>query len=526
MKLSNSVQMREIDKYAIEKLGISGVALMQNAAEHISTATLEHLPLGSNVAVFCGTGNNGGDGIGAAAILKSKGVEVRVFLLGEREKLSPESNEMLKRLELNNGSLEVFSAISDEIEDYVNNCGVIIDAIFGIGLNKGLEDDALLTADMINASKAFVIAVDIPSGVLADSGAVPTKAVIADLTVTFSLAKNGHFISPGSTHSGEIRILNIGIPFDIINGAVSNINAVLPEEINLPERKPSTHKGDYGRCYIVSGSMGYTGAPVLCARAASKMGAGLVFLGVPERIYDIVASKLIEEMPYPLSNDKQGRLTANAASEILRKNSECDVCLLGPGLGQSDEVKELVMSILPMTKTPIVLDADGINALSEDSLFINKAAGPLILTPHHGEFVRLVGHVPSGEKLRSARSFAKQHNCYLVLKDHRTIMAMPDGTAYINTTGGPAMAKGGSGDVLAGMIAALIAQRLPIKDAIIAAVFLHGYAGDLCAEEYGDYSVSASNIIDMIPKAIQSVQEASHRSHDMSFLPTEPMQQK
>ena len=508
MKLSNSVQMREIDKYAIEKLGISGVTLMHNAAEHITTATLEHLPLGSNVAVFCGTGNNGGDGIGAAAALKSKGIGVRVFLIGDQSKFSPETQEMLKRFELAGGSLEVFPIVSDSIEEYLSTCGVIVDAIFGIGLNAGLEDDALIAANMINASTAFVIAADIPSGVLADTGAVPTSAVKADLTITFSLAKIGHFISPGSTHCGEIRILNIGIPFDILDGAVSNIFAVLPEDINLPCRKPSSHKGDYGRCLIAAGRLGLTGAPVLCARAASKMGAGLVFLGTPERIYDIVASKLIEEMPFPLPNDKQGRLSANATSAVLRRIKECDVCLIGPGLGQSDDIAELVRSILSMSRIPIVLDADGINALGGNTASLCKVAAPLILTPHHGEFVRLVGNVPSGERLRSARSFAKQHNCYLVLKGHRTIIAMPDGTAYINTTGGPAMAKGGTGDVLAGMIAALIGQRLPIKDALITAVFLHGYAGDLCAAEFGDYSVSASDIINMIPRAIKEVHAA------------------
>ena len=510
MKLSNSVQMREIDKYAIEKLGISGVTLMSNAAEHVANATLEHLPLESNVAVFCGTGNNGGDGIGAAASLKSKGVNVRVFLIGNRDKLTFESLEMVKRFEINGGQLEDFLTASGNIEEYLNTCGVIIDAIFGIGLNAGIEGEAQLAVDMINSSGAFVIAADIPSGVLADTGAVPTIAVKADLTVTFSLAKNGHFINPGSTHSGEIRIFNIGIPFEILDGAVSNVFAVLPEDIKLPNRKPASHKGDYGRCFILSGCMGYTGAPVLCARAASRMGAGLVYLGVPERIYDIVAGKLIEEMPFPLPCDKNGRLSANATAEVLKRISESDVCLIGPGLGQSDEVKELVRSVIPLVdvSTPIIIDADGLNALTGDASHLKKVEGPVILTPHHGEFVRLVGHVPSGERLRSARRFAKQYHCYLVLKGHRTIMAMPDGTAYINTTGGPAMAKGGSGDVLAGMITALIGQRLPVKDAILCAVYLHGLAGDICAAELSNYCVNATDLIDKIPKAVISTLSA------------------
>ena len=507
MRLTSSAQMHEIDKYAIEALGIAGVSLMSNASGHVASAAMERLPPGGKVAVFCGTGNNGGDGIGAAACLKSKGIDVRAFLVGEASKLTHDSKEMLKRLEVFGGSLEPLLE-SGELLDCLNGCAVIIDAIFGIGLNDGLRDDALVAAELINSSRdagAFVISVDIPSGIIADSGAIPSCAVKADLTITFSLAKPGHFADPGSTHCGEIRILDIGIPYEVLDKAVSSVFAVLPDDVSLPRRSPGSHKGDYGRCFIVSGSIGYTGAPVLCARAATKMGAGLVYLGVPEQIYNIMATKLIEEMPFPLPGDRHGRLASNAAGEILRRAGESDVCLIGPGLGQSGETAELVRSAISIIKTPIVLDADGINALAGDVEHLHKAACPLVLTPHYGEFVRLVGNVPSGERLRSARTFAAQYGCYLVLKGHRTVMAMPDGTAYINTTGGPAMAKGGSGDVLAGMIAALIGQRFPIKEAVLASVYLHGLAGDLCAAEFGEYSVTASDIISMLPKAISTV---------------------
>ena len=504
MKLTNSAQMREIDRYAIEVMGIPGVTLMSNAAQHIASAAMERMPDGGNVSVFCGTGNNGGDGVGAAVLLKSKGYKVRVFLIGDANKLSKDSREMLKRLEYIGGSVEAFFE-SYELIGWLSICGVVIDAIFGIGLNAGLQGDALVAAEMINSSPAYVIAADIPSGVHADSGAIPSYAVKADLTITFSLAKPGHFINPGSTHCGEIRILDIGIPAELLSEAVSKVFAILPEDIKLPRRKPSSHKGDYGRCLIVSGSVGYTGAPALCALAASKMGAGLVYLGVPEQIYSIIATKLIEEMPFPLPGDKLGRLTANSAGELLRRAAESDVCLIGPGLGLSDETVSLVRSVIPIVKAPLVLDADAINALASDVDHLHKAAGPVILTPHHGEFVRLVGNVPSGERLRTARSFAKQYNCYLVLKGHRTIIATPDGTAYINTTGGPSMAKAGTGDVLAGMIAALIGQKLQIKDALIAAVHLHGQAGDICATKNGEYSVTATDIITTLPEAIHTV---------------------
>ena len=503
MKLTNSAQMREMDKYAIEDLGISGTALMSSAAEHIAAAAMEHLSSGGCAAVFCGTGNNGGDGVGSATILIDKGIPVRVFLVGNEEKLTPDSREMVRRLKLLGGSIERFVA-SDELVNHLSNCDVIIDAIVGIGLNSDLRADALLAVSLINAAGAYVIAADIPSGVSADTGAIMGGAVKADITVTFSLAKQGHYIEPGSTQCGELRVCDIGIPSEIVESAVSHVYAVTQDDVSLPRRQHDTHKGNYGRCLVIAGSTGYTGAPALSVRAASRMGAGLVFLGVPKSIYNIIAVKLDEEMPFPLPDDKYGRLAANAAGEVLRRAESCDVCLIGPGLGRSPDITELVLSAIRLVKTPIILDADGINAISGHVDILDKATCPLILTPHAGEFIRLGGNLTYGDRLREARLFATKHRCTLVLKGHRTITALADGTAYINTSGGPAMAKGGSGDVLAGMIAALIGQRFPIEMAVHTAVYLHGLAGDMCAAEYSDYSVTAGDIIAMLPRAIMS----------------------
>jgi len=286
----------------------------------------------------------------------------------------------------------------------------------------------------------------------------------------------------------------------------------MPGDIHLPPRRRDSHKGDYGRLLIIAGSIGYTGAPVLAARAATKIGAGLVQVGVPQKIYDIIAVKLIEEMPFPLPGDAKGQLVANAASDILRRASKSDVCLIGPGLGTSSDITELVHSITRLSEVPIILDADGLNAIAENTDILNQATCPLILTPHPGEFERLCSELSSGSasaplnRLQAACEFASKYGCILVLKGHRTIMALPNGVAYVNTTGGPAMAKGGSGDVLAGMIAALIAQKFPIVHAVASAVYIHGLAGDLCAAEFGEYCVTASDIIDMLPKAIREIE--------------------
>ncbi|MCL2628226.1 MAG: NAD(P)H-hydrate dehydratase [Oscillospiraceae bacterium] len=504
MKLVTAQQMRDIDRTATEKFGISGVTLMSNAAEHLAKTAMEHITVDGCAAVFCGTGNNGGDGIGAAAYLLERGVSVRTILIGDERKLTPDAAQMHKRLVEHGGSLERYS-LSADLVDYVSDCSVIIDAIFGIGLSSDLQNEVLSAVTMINSSPALIIAADIPSGVHADTGRVFKDAVKADITVTFSLAKPGHFVEPGCIYCGELLVKDIGIPRSVLDSTVSHTYATISTDVNLPRRRRNTHKGDYGRALIIAGSVGYTGAPALSARAASKMGTGLVSVGVPKTIYDILAIKLDEEMPFPLPSDNKGRLASNAASDILKRAKKSDVCLIGPGLGTSDDITELVQSLTHISETPVILDADGLNAVSSNIDTLNQITCPLILTPHPGEFERLGGKI-DGDRLRSARDFASKYGCILVLKGHRTIIALPNGITYINTTGGPAMAKGGTGDVLAGMITALIAQRLPIVHAVIKAVYIHGLAGDMCADEFGEYSVTASDIIAMLPAAIKEIE--------------------
>jgi len=505
MKLVTAAQIREIDREAIEEHGIPGTTLMLKAAEHLAKAAMEHIPPDGCVAIFCGSGNNGGDGIGAAAYLIAKGVSTRVFLVANLyDELTPDAEEMKKKLLSVGGSLEHFSPSADLV-DYVGECSVIIDAIYGTGLNADLHDEALSAVSVIHSSSALVIAADIPSGIQADTGTILGDAVKADITITFTLAKPGHFVEPGCIYTGELRVCDIGIPRSITDKTISHMYSATQKDIHLPQRKKDTHKGDYGRALILAGSVGYTGAPALSARAATKMGAGLVALGVPNSIYNIMAIKLDEEMPFPLPDDKQGRLIANGAGEILRRVNQSDVCLIGPGLGTSDDISEIVQSIVRNTKTPIVLDADGINAIAQNKAVLREVTCPLVLTPHPGEFVRLGGNF-KGNRLQAACDFAQKYDCILVLKGHSTIIALPNGIAYVNTTGGPAMAKGGTGDVLAGMITALIAQKIPIVHAVAAAVYIHGLAGDMCAAELGEYCVTATDIIDMLPKAIKVCQ--------------------
>lgn len=504
MKLLDSARMRGMDRDAIEVRGVPSTLLMTNAAQHVAAAAAELACENKSAAVFCGAGNNGGDGIAAAAFLLKQGFTVRVFLAGSRDRLTPDTKEMERRFAELGGVVEDFAQAAD-IDYYVNHCRVIIDALFGIGLNTDLRGEALDAVRLMNASPARVVAADIPSGVEADTGRILGDAVRADVTVTFSYAKPGHFIEPGCACCGDIRVVDIGIPSELMDNADTDCYAVTAGDITLPCRPRISHKGDYGRDLIIAGSVGFSGAPVLAAKAASMTGAGLVSLGVPEAIYQVAAVKCDEEMPFPLPCTAEGSLGGLAVYAILDRLKKADACLLGPGLGQSQSINEIVASVIKNSGVPLILDADGINAVAGNIDILDEAACPVILTPHAGEFSRLGGDLSDGSRLQAARRFAQAHGCILVLKGHRTMTALPDGTVYINTTGGPAMAKGGTGDVLAGMITSLAGQKFPLKDAVLAAVYLHGLAGDLCAARDGDYSVSAGSMISMLPLAIKSV---------------------
>ena len=508
IKLVGAQQMKALDYCAMTTYMMPSTLLMENAAEHIARAALERLPEGGRCTVFAGSGNNGGDGIAAAVLLRAESVDVRVFLTGSYEKMTDDALEMQRRFENSGGTLEDFDASSSEQADFALKSDVIIDAMFGIGLNSPLRGAALEAARLINACGGYTIASDIPSGVEADTGRILGEAVMADATVTFTAAKPGQFTEPGCVYAGEVRVCSIGIPEELERNLSADAYAVQREDISLPKRDRLTHKTNYGRDLIVGGCVGYTGAPVMAADAASRTGAGLVALAVPESIYAMTAIKCLETMPFPVQADEDGVISYEARGDIREFMEDCAACLIGPGMGHTMMTEYLVENIVLNSKIPLILDADGINSIAANINSLDKAKCPVVLTPHEGEFARLGGEVDKYGRLEAARRFAEKHKCVLVLKGHRTVTALPDGAVYINTTGGPAMAKGGSGDVLAGMMTALIGQGFPIKDAVLAAVYLHGLAGDICAMELGEYSVTAGDIIGAIPKAVKATMKS------------------
>lgn len=513
MKLATSAQMRELDRRAIEERGIPSLELMERAAEGVAEAVLEILPVRpgrARVCALCGSGNNGGDGIAAARLLFLKGVRVRVFLVGDEEKLTEDTTEEIRRLSECGVGLEPFDPKDGEQAAWIESCHAVVDAVFGVGLSREVAAGSAFAAAIgrINRSRGKVVSADIASGVEADTGRVLGRAVRADRTITFTLPKVGQFVGDGALHAGDVRVWDIGIPAGLEREAVCQIQTVERDFVRaaLPTRKPDGHKGDFGRLLVVGGSVGFTGAPYLAASAAVRSGCGLVYLGVPETVWEIEAVRCVSAMPFPLA-DRGGALARRALPALLEQLERCDVLALGPGLGRSEQTAQLVRDVLCGMEKPVVLDADGINALEGHIDILDGCRGRVtILTPHEAEFARIGGDLSGGDRIGAARAFAQEHGCFLVLKGHRTITAAPSGNVLVNTTGNSGLARGGSGDILTGMIASLLAQGASAVQAAAGGVWLHGRAGDLAARRLTAYCMAPEDVIAALPETFREIE--------------------
>ena len=493
LPLTSAEAMRTADRRAIEDYGIPSITLMENASHALAEAVKPYLAGGGTALAVCGSGNNGGDGLGAASELLRDGCSVRAMLAGSRAHATPDWLEMERRFRALGGTVEDFDPAAPGKAD------VVIDALFGVGLNRPVAGAALAAVEAVNAAGVPVVAADIASGVEADSGRILGAAVRASVTVTFSMAKPGHAVEPGCLCCGRLVRADIGIPPEVLADCEAIAYAIEDGDLPLPRRRALSHKGDYGKLLILGGSVGYTGAPALCARAAVRSEAGLVYLGVPAPIYEIAAAKLDEAMPFPLHGDP---------SEALERLRGCNVCAAGPGLGRGAEAEALVRALLGAPeKKPLVLDADALNVLAGHPEWLEGRCAFTVLTPHAGEFARL-GGTDSGGRIADARSFALRHGCALVLKGHRCVAAFPDGTAYVARPGNPGMAKGGSGDVLTGILAAMLGQ-FPgeEKRAVLTGIELHALAGNLCRARLGEYAMAAADLIESLPAATQEMME-------------------
>lgn len=515
MKLVTSAEMRAIDREAIEHHGIPGPVLMENAGRALADFILEVLveqPDKFRCAIICGKGNNGGDGFVAARHLKQAGVAVAVYFIGPLDKLSADAK-------LNHGRLSeaglraVPLAAATDLPDTLD-CDVIVDAIFGTGFSGEPEGLAADLIDYFNEQESQVLSVDLPSGLNADTGRHEGSVVSADFTVTLGLPKYGLYLSPGREAAGVVTVVPIGLPDEAIEKLQLRHEVLMPWVVaeTLPERKPDGHKGDFGKLLVVAGSTGYTGAATLTALSALRSGCGLVKLACAKSIQPMLAIKLTEAMAVPLPDVAlKGALALRSLGELRKLTEEHDAVVIGPGLGQHHETRELVRRYAGALDKPVLIDADGLNAFAGNAELLKTRGGhgSLILTPHPGEFARLFGKtVPEDiqERIALAKETAREYNVVLVLKGSPTIVAAPDDRCWLNPTGNSGMATGGSGDVLSGMIGSFLAQGLPALEAALCGVFLHGAAGDIAADELTPRAMIAGDIIECLPKAFLSVE--------------------
>ena len=533
MKVVTAEEMREIDRKTIEECGILGVVLMERAG-FVVASKIKELFGRKSVIVLSGSGNNGGDGLVVARNLHNEGWDVKVFLTSRPEDLKGDALLQYKAAVKFGVEIKPINEFLLHYSSVLTRHSVIVDAILGTGLSKNIAGKLSEVISLINKSNIPIISVDIPSGISSDNGQVMGAAVRADYTVTFGLPKRGHFLYPGAEYTGKLFVEDIGFPEELLKTEKLNIELLMKDYISalIPERNKYSHKGNYGHVLIVAGSRGKTGATLMAAKACLRCGAGLVTIGVPESLADIFQSRVTEEMTLILPDKGDGTLSVRASNKILEfLNKTGGMLAIGPGIGVSAETEKLMRTLIKNSEAPIVIDADGINSIKGGRGVFSKVKAPLILTPHPGEMARLLqqlappplppprggraregGKAPNSElltkiekdRINTAISFAKETGTYLVLKGVPTIIAVPDGRAFINSTGNPGMATAGTGDVLTGMISGFLNQTPNPIHACITGVYMHGLAGDMAASEKGQYSLIATDIIDKIPDAFRS----------------------
>ena len=497
--------MRALDRHTIVALGVPGELLMESAGRAVAEVVLaERGAQPGPVLVVCGTGNNGGDGFVAARHLALLGVPVRVAAVGDAKALHGDAAANAKRLE----------RLGVRIEGprfRTAGVSVIVDALFGTGLERPVTGAAAAAIRRIAGARpaARVVAVDLPSGLDADTGAVHGSAVAADVTVTLGLPKLGLALEPGRSLAGRIVVARIGIADQAPGAAAAaELWRARAAARHLPERPAAGHKGSFGHVLVVAGSRGKAGAAALAAEGAARAGAGLVTVACPAGINEILQLKRTETMTAPVPDTAEGGLAASALGPILALARERDVVALGPGLGREAETQKLVRDVAARVAAPLVIDADGLFAFAAEVAALKARKGATILTPHPGEAARLLATTPAainGDRVGAARRLAAAAASVVLLKGAATVIAGPDGRVAVNPTGGPVLGSGGTGDVLTGVVAALVGQGLAAFEAAALGAWLHGAAGDRLAARRGRSGVLAGELAAELPEAAEAL---------------------
>jgi len=508
--LVTAEQMRQMDRIAIEQYGIPGLLLMENAGLQVVNHAEQRFGgwQGKRVLVLCGTGNNGGDGMVVARHAMQRGAEVLVVLAGDPEKVTGDARTNLHIAQ----KLGIVRPLQNA-EDLAHLWGradwdLVVDALLGIGVTgevRGLIGEVI---GFFQSCPVPVVAVDVPSGIDADTGAVCGRAIRATLTITFGAMKVGLAVHPGAEYAGELVVADIGIPAVEVERANIARRLITREQIRrwLPARPPHAHKGHFGHVLVIGGSVGLAGAPMMAAESALRVGAGLCSVAVPHSIYTAAAGSLREAMVHPLPEAPEGCLCRQSVSRLKPLLERANVLAIGPGWSTRLPAREALRELLKEARVPCVIDADALNCIAQEPDILPLQQTPLVLTPHPGEMARLMNTSTAdvqANRLEMARCAADRFGAVVVLKGARTVVATPEGRIWVNPTGNAGMATGGSGDALTGTIAGLLAQGLDGEQGAVAGVYLHGLAGDLAVEETGQAGLIAGDIIRYLPKAIQ-----------------------
>lgn len=518
MRLATAEEMREIDKVATATYGISPAVLMENAGAAVVYLAKDLVGgwRGKKVCLLSGKGNNGGDGFVVARHLENEGAQVSLFYTGDEEAYSEEAQVYLAALVWMHSFAEPLGLdLNWELfKETLAACDIVVDAMLGTGFYGAPREPLKSIINEVNKAKKLVVAVDIPSGVNGETGKAFT-AIQADVTVTFGLLKQGLCFNPGKDLSGTIQVATIGIPKQLLAEKDGRTSLVISDQLRekLPKRPAGSHKGLNGFAGIIAGSAGMSGAALLAGLGALRAGAGKVNVMVPERLEPYCAGKYPELMVKGIGQGGQGYFTGGHVELCQGQSANWNVLAVGPGLGRAPETKEFILNLVETTPLPLVIDADGLYALKGERALVQKHGQPIIITPHLGEFSRLSGWVVNairGNEIEAARQFAKGWGVIVVLKGAPTVTALPSGQVIVNTTGNSGMATGGMGDVLTGIITGFMAQGYAPDVAAVAGVYLHGLAGDYCAETIGSIGYLPSDLAAVLPKAMQAF---SHNGH-------------
>jgi NAD(P)H-hydrate epimerase len=519
VKITTAAEMSAIDRATTERHGVPSLTLMENAGSAVADFARAHWPAANRFTVVCGRGNNGGDGLVAARRLHGAGKVVEVLLLGAAEGLKADAASMLARLPLRPIVACTTEEVGREYARSLAGADLIIDAIFGTGYRpredaSHSQELAEAAIEAINAASAPVLSVDLPSGSDADviSGGADVRTVVcrSSAVITFTAPKPAHMFA--KLTRGTIEVAPIGTP-EVAIVSAQNLHAVTPQEVSalFVPRALDSNKGTFGHVLVAGGSLGKAGAAAMCGTGALRIGAGLVTVAGPSSVLPTLAGFAPELMTEPLGDANSHGVAATDAARLLELAKSRDVLAIGPGLSQRPGVAEFVHRVVKGSRCPVVLDADGLNAFAGSPETLQGGPRPLILTPHPGEMARLTGRSVAeiqANRVGTAREFARQHRCVLVLKGFRTVIGYANGEVWVVATGNPGMATGGTGDILTGMIAGALAQ-FPgyLEEAVRAAVFLHGLAGDAAAERMGEEALVATDLLRCLPAAFRKMRQ-------------------